>query len=87
MVKVLLTKLFSSHENLRTRSVMGFSHDLPVVGEPFVLFSNPLDPAASIRVVRTTPVEKTLDPPNGSSEFWTANSHYRIDILGHPAEV
>lgn len=87
MVKVLLTKLESNHDRVRTKTVMGFARELPVVGEPFTMFSDPLDPSANIRMVSTTPVLRTLDPCNAPSEFWTVNSHYQIDVLGYEAEV
>ena len=80
-----LTKLHNGSA-LRTDKVVGEAKE-PVIGKPFILFAQPLDPEADIRVISTSPVDSfEITPPQRmgatdafSLEKWiikTANSTY-----------
>lgn len=75
-MKVRLTRLESSHRNLRTDSVEGDAPRLPKVGHRFSMAAAPLDPAADIRLIETSPVFELV--PGG---FKTMNSHYQLEVL------
>lgn len=82
MIQVQLTRLSSSHQNLRTPEIIGEIARLPQVGEPLLLVGAPLDPEANVRLIETTPItEIRLHTEEGSLEFWTCNSHYGLQIL------
>lgn len=82
MIDVVLTRLQSSHQNLRSDEIEGTAPSLPQVGKNFILFGDPLAKGAIARLVATTPVKRIEpDPDNGSMEFWTANSHYGLQVV------
>lgn len=78
-MKVKLTRLSSTHENLRTTVVEGTSDALPEVGKPFKLIGEPLDPAASFRMVYTTPIQH-LEVVGDVYRCRTENSLYEIEV-------
>jgi hypothetical protein len=77
MPRVLLSRVKSTHTRLRTDTVLGWTNALPAVGEPFVMSADPLDPAASMRLVTTTPVVAL----GAGGEFSTENSTYRLELV------
>ena len=77
----VLTRINSSHKNLRTDEIEGLFQEIPVVGQRFRIAGEPLDKASSVRLVITSPVEEVrLHPEKGSLEFWTGNSHYGLQL-------
>lgn len=82
MIQVQLSRLSSSHQNLRSSEIIGEIDRLPQVGKPLLLVGAPLDPEASVRLIETTPItEIRHHTEEGSLEFWTRNSHYGLQIL------
>ena len=58
MIDVVLTRLQSSHQNLRSDEIEGTAPSLPQVGKNFILFGDPLAKGAIARLVATTPVKR-----------------------------
>jgi len=80
--KVKLTKQKSTHNNLRTDEVSGFTFDLPTIGESFRMFADPLetqDPDA-VRIILTSPVRKIPVEVGENMLFETANSTYILEV-------
>jgi hypothetical protein len=76
MIHCKLTKIQSTHQKLRTDVIEGWCYHLPIVGEAFSIFSDPLDPEMQVRVVRTsTVVDVYVD------RFETLNSTYELVVL------
>lgn len=87
MIDVILTRILSTHQNVRTREVEGITNQLPEVGQIFNLVGEPLDEKTSVRVIVTSPVKEVRHhPEEGSMEFWTENSHYGLQILDMDTE-
>ncbi len=80
MFKVKLTKIESSHKNLRTDIVEGLTESMPVVDQDFVMFAEALEPGGTIRYIRTSPVKEVTEDRNGLS-FKTNNSSYRLELI------
>lgn len=76
----LLRKIETNHQRLRTETVQGDFEKLPVVGESFVIASEPLDPAATIRIVTTSVVQK-IEQRGYDITFHTLNSVYGLYVL------
>ena len=82
MIEVILTRLKSVHQNLRSDEIRGTADGLPAVGRGFAIIGAPINENAFARLVATTAVKEIRHhPKNGSLEFWTANSHYGLQIL------
>jgi hypothetical protein len=75
--KVRLTRLLSSHTNLRTPWVEGFLHSRLEVGEAILITAEPLDKAFEVRGIETTPIRKIK-----GDVYYTDNSAYRIEVVG-----
>jgi len=80
MIKVILTKIRSNHECLRTDVIEGKAPALSEIGDTFVLFSKSLDPRGSIRMVQTTKV-KSIEQIDNVYQFNTENSVYKLEVL------
>ena len=88
-MKAKLTKLKSNHTQLRTDVIEGMIPLLPKVGLSFSIYAKPLDEAADVRIVTTTPIEhltEVSEDLSGESgkrvwAFDTANSTYRLELL------
>jgi len=79
--KVILEKIKSSHDNLRTNAIKGICVDWPVIGKPFVLYSKDvLTKDTNLRCIKTSIVkEVTRDVIKNSHceiTFTTENSKY-----------
>lgn len=74
-MKVRLTKIESSHNNLRTDIVEGDLLYWPGVGESIIVTAKPLV-EGGMRLVRTSPVSKIE-----GDLFHTLNSVYRLERL------
>lgn len=81
--KVVLKRMLSNHNNLRTDVIEGMAMHLPSVGMPFILFGESLTDPAATRVVTTTPVMETKV---NDSVWWfkTKNSTYELTVLEMP---
>ncbi len=80
-MKVRLTKLLSTHSNLRTDVIEGRCDSLPKEGRDFFMTAPPLDPKAVVREIHTTKVKKVKWDIMKSAIFVTKNSTYQIDVL------
>lgn len=79
--KVKLTKVKSTHTNLRTDTVEGTAFALPEVGDSFAMFGEPLDPnVGNMRGVYTTEI-KSCERIGNEFQFTTLNSTYRLEVL------
>jgi hypothetical protein len=78
--KVKMSRIESSHQNLRTDEIEGYASSLPLVGENFILLSKGLE--VGVRVVRTTPVTELRD-----SSFKTQNSTYGFEVIEENVEA
>lgn len=81
MIKCKLTKISSTHQNLRTSVVVGQCEKMPTIGAEFVMTAPPLDPAAAFRLIETTPVKFVVKLHGGKYEFQTDNSHYALETF------
>lgn len=73
---VKLTKIKSSHQILRTETVVGDAAELPAVGKRFTMTSEPLDTGMDIRFIQTSAVTEVT-----ATGFTTANSEYQLEVL------
>jgi len=80
MIKAKLTKILSTHENVRTKETIGETNSPPIAGQPFILFGESLT-EPGVRLIHTTPVEETMLLPGGGIEFRTWNSTYRFEEI------
>jgi hypothetical protein len=82
MIEVILTRLESIHNRLRTDEVQGHAYQLPEEGRGFSLVGAPLKGDADFRLITTSRVKEIRHhTEEGSLEFWTENSHYGLQIL------
>jgi len=85
-MKVKLTRIKSTHNNLRTKEVIGEIFELPAFEKPFIMFGKALTIENGTRIIETTPV-KTLQKEFDSKtrtfiyKFSTGNSVYELEIL------
>lgn len=78
-----LTKLISTHNNLRTDSMDGEYPFTPTIGRPFILIGEPLDHEFDHRMIYTSNVVSIIESSSDSITFKTANSTYRLDDLSN----
>lgn len=85
MIKVILTKLESNHNNIRTTETKGLLQSYPEIGKGIKLLGESLDKDKDIRYIATTPVlsiSTTLDASgNRHDVIQTQNSKYKIEYL------
>ena len=93
-MKVKLTKIESTHSNLRTDTVEGMCTNLPEVGMSFVLWSEPLTTGHHYRQVATSPVQSVEVLSADVLRFKTLNSIYELATdaleflpLGSPSRI
>ena len=79
--KVLLTKIVSTHTNLRTDSVEGVAIELPEKGKHFSVVGQSLTPGVTHRVVTTTEIQ-SVEAMGDEYMFNTLNSTYKVKVLG-----
>ncbi len=78
---VILEKIKSTHERLRSDRVDGIAPGVPTVGQCFYMGSSPIDLTKDMRLVRTSPVKSVKETKSGSKtiyDFETENSTYRL---------
>lgn len=80
-MKGRLTKIESTHTNIRTKHVVGESIGLPIVGDSFVMTSEPLTEGTDVRIVATTMVQEVKKLERNRYEFRTRNSIYQWEVL------
>lgn len=78
--KVRLTKIVSTHNNLRTNEIEGMSSSLPVVGQGFNLTGESLTKGMNARLVSTTEI-KEIEQKGNEYIFKTLNSTYKLEVL------
>ncbi len=81
MIRAKLTKISSTHENLRTNEMVGGIPKIPEVGETCVIVGRALTPGVSARMIHTTKISKVERISSKQYEFWTKNSHYGLRLL------
>jgi len=79
MYNIILTKLCSNHNNVRTPIVEGECTYLPIKGRIFTMVAPPLDGAKMVRFLHTTVVQDCIND-GITYMFHTRNSTYRLDI-------
>jgi len=80
--KVILTKVDSTHKNLRTNSIEGKSIDLPEVGKVFFLIGEALTSGATSRFIQTSEISSVKKTGEDEYVFKTLNSTYNLKVLG-----
>jgi len=76
--KIKITRLDSSHKNLRTDEVVGTVEELPTVGNSLDLVGKSLTPGPGMtfRLVTTSIIQKVEE-----DKFFTENSTYAWELL------
>lgn len=89
MYKVRLSKIESTHENLRTPNAVGTVWNLPEVGKNITLVGEPLNKEADARIISTTEIKEVEDISeyNARFRFKTLNSTYELEVLEDLREV
>lgn len=80
--KVVLTKVESTHNNLRTNEVDGLTLALPEKGKQFQMTGESLTKGASIRCVTTTEIKELDIEGDSDYTFKTLNSTYKLKVTG-----
>lgn len=79
-MRAKLTRLSSTHNNLRSDVIEGEAELLPEIGASFILMAAPLDEVITgTRVVWTTDVKSISRIDQTTIEFSTQNSSYRLE--------
>ena len=87
MFKVKLKKIKSSHQNLRTDEIVGFTEfEKPVVGDFFFMTAEALtEPFKSMpggaRMIHTTKIQEVREESENIYQFETRNSVYTVEYL------
>ena len=82
MLNVKLTKIESTHSNLRTNDMEGKTGSIPEVGYDIMVFGQSLTPGMDARVIHTTEVKESVyDKTTKTFTFKTQNSTYTLEIL------
>ena len=83
---VKLTRIESTHNNLKTESVEGACFDFPMVGESFTMYQGPLKNLTGMRVIMTSPIE-WVKIVEGDYIFKTKNSLYELQVKSEGTEA
>jgi hypothetical protein len=79
-MKIKLTRIKSTHDELKAAVVEGTAPYLPEVGYRFEMLAEPLDNTMSARVVVTTPIV-AVEQIDSTYRFKTKHSEYQLEIL------
>lgn len=79
---VVLKKIESNHNNVRTNETEGQTLSLPEVGKNFSLVGASLTPGLTHRVITTTEIKEVESKGDGSYIFKTLNSTYGLVVTG-----
>lgn len=84
MYEIKFTKIRNNHNRIRTDVIKGITHELPQIGQGFVMLSEGLD--FGTRYIQTSPIKniKTID--NKHQIFTESGSVYEIEVLGEVSE-
>jgi len=80
-MKIKLSKLLSTNNNLRTHVILGACVVLPIVGRSFEIISGSLTPDKDYRYIGTSEVTSVNNISDNEYVFITANSTYRLQVL------
>jgi len=80
---VILTKLSTNHNNLRTKVIVGIASELPEIGSTFRMTAKPLNPDTDIRLIETSLVTN-IENEDNTYVFNTENSQYLLKVLSTP---
>ena len=82
MYYVTLTKIESTHKNLRTNVVNGMAPELPVTGQPFFMYSDEvLTEGTNVRHIYTSIVVSVDNEASDDIVFKTQNSLYALSNI------
>lgn len=82
MPHIVLKKIESNHDNLRTDEVTGFTVEMPKIGHSFTMFAKSLDgDSSAYRHIRTSEVISAVESGD-ETVFRTHNSIYSIKVIG-----
>lgn len=81
-----LTKISSTHINLRTNEIVGWFNSLPEMEQSFEIISEPLDITKDFRVVTTTLITE-LTMYDNVYRFRTKNSEYELEVFPQQVEI
>lgn len=81
MISVILKKVESTHANLRTPVVRGFIKEKPALNKELIVLAEPLNPAASGRMIRTTRIKQINVLTDKITRCLTSNSIYEIEYV------
>lgn len=76
---VELTQISSSHNRVRTKKIIGECASLPVEGQTFLMFADPLDTSKSVRMLHTSKL-KSVRKEDSTYYFETQNSEYKLKV-------
>ena len=79
-MNVELTQISSSHNNVRTKKIVGECMSLPTEGKTFLMFASPLDVDRDVRILHTSELKSVREEDN-IYYFKTQNSEYKLEIL------
>ncbi len=74
-----LYRIDSTHDIIRTSEIPGCFESPPKEGREFLIFGEPLDGKADLRMVRTSRIKK-VETEGDVIRFWTQNSEYRLEV-------
>lgn len=75
-----LIKIDSTHNNMRTNEFKGHFMNIPVVGNQFCIFGEPISENMSVRYIKTSPVKEVEQIYDKILEFKTQNSTYHLEL-------
>jgi hypothetical protein len=78
---VTLTKIESTHNNVRTNETTGHTLALPEVGKNFFMTAPPLE-SGGVRMINTTEIKEVEIHSETEFTFKTQNSTYKVQVLG-----
>lgn len=90
-MKCRLTKIKSTHNNVRTDVIEGGCVQFPILGFPFTMSAEPLTFGMDVRYFRSTPIKEIRlhEEPGFSLDnriayiFVTENSTYKLEVWLH----
>jgi hypothetical protein len=77
--QIKLTQLSSVHDRVRTKEIVGECATLPIEGETFMMFAEPIDKTKDVRWLHTTKI-KSVKREGTTYHFETQNSKYMLGV-------
>lgn len=81
MFKINLEKFESTNNNLRTKTVLGETDELPQVNQTFMMMAESLTSEAKFRYIETSQVKEIVYQDDKVIRFKTENSTYQVNVL------